>query len=161
MTSSSGHTKASGDHGVVVDGAGDLGDQRARVAERNARADAVLAVAATEDVREPLAQPALDALGRHDDELFGERVRQGIGQQRAEAVGEEVGALSTMEVKRHRASDYDRPQTLVAVAPPDDQISVFGEVLIGGSEAPSHLLTEVGDPAAQLRNRVIHPLCVC
>ena len=54
-----------------------------------------------EDVAQPLAQPALNALGGDDDQLFGERVRQGGGQQRAKSVGEEIGALSTMKVKRH------------------------------------------------------------
>ena len=87
---------------IVVVGAGDLGDQRARVAERDTRAHAVLAGAAAEDVRQPLAQPALDALGRDDDEFLGERVGQGIGEEGTEAVGEKVGALSTMDVKRHR-----------------------------------------------------------
>ena len=41
------------------------------------------------------------ATGGDDDQLFGERVRQGGGQQRAKSVGEEIGALSTMKVKRH------------------------------------------------------------
>jgi hypothetical protein len=76
-----------------------------RVAERDAGADAVLAGAAAEDVREPLTEPAFDALGGDDDELVGERVGQGSGQQLAEAVGEEIGALSAVEMKRHRGSD--------------------------------------------------------
>ncbi len=59
-------------------------------------------VAAAEDVRQPLAQPALDALGRDDDELLGERVGQRIGEQGAEAVGEEVGALGAVQVQGHR-----------------------------------------------------------
>ena len=89
---------------VVVDGAGDLGDQRVRAAERDAGADTVGAVAAAEDVGQPLAQPALDALRRHDDEFLGERVGQRVGQQRAETVGKEVGALGTVEMKRHLSS---------------------------------------------------------
>ena len=102
MTSSSGQTIASGDHGSSSIGAGDLGDQRPRVAERDAGADAVLAVAAAEDVGQPLAQPALDALGGDDDEFLGEGVGQRIGQQGTEAVGEQIGALSAVEVQCHR-----------------------------------------------------------
>ena len=50
---------------VVVAGAGDLGDQRGRRAEVDARADAVgPAVTGAEVVGEALGQPALDALGR-------------------------------------------------------------------------------------------------
>ena len=82
---------------VFVVGAGDLGDQRARVAERDACADAVLSRPAAEDVRQPLAQPPLDALGRDDDELLGERVGQGIGEKRAEAVGQEIGSLRAVD----------------------------------------------------------------
>lgn len=33
-----------------------------------------------------------------------ERVGLGIGQQRAEPVGKQIGALGTVQVKRHRAS---------------------------------------------------------
>ena len=57
------------------------------------------AVAAAEDVRQPLAQPALDALGGDDDQFLGERVGQGVGQQGAEAVGEEVGSFSAVQVQ--------------------------------------------------------------
>ena len=59
------------------------------------------AVAAAEDVRQPLAQPPLDALRRDDDELFGERIGERIGEQRAEAVGQEVGAFGAVEMQGH------------------------------------------------------------
>ena len=88
---------------IVVRRARDFGDEGVRIAERDAGADAVLAVTAAEDVAEPLTQPALDALGGNDDQLFGEGVRQGIGQQRTEAIGEEVGAFSAVEVQAHRS----------------------------------------------------------
>ena len=51
---------------------------------------------------EPLAEPALDALRGHDDEFLGERIGEGVSQQGAEPVGEEIGALGTVEVKCHR-----------------------------------------------------------
>ena len=54
---------------------------------------------AAEDVRQPLAQPPLDALGGDDDELLGEWVGQRIGEQCAEAVGQQVGALGAVEVQ--------------------------------------------------------------
>ena len=92
---------------IVVVGAGDqpqyLSDERAGVAERDARADAIVLCAAAEDVREPLAEPPLDALGRDDDELLGERVGQWIGEQCAEAVGQQIGAFSAVEMECHRS----------------------------------------------------------
>src|SRR3954469_8049712 len=97
---------------VFVVGAGDLGDQRARVAERDACADAVLSGSTAEDVRQPLAQPPLDALGRDDDELLGERVGQRIGEKRTEAIGQEIGSLRAVEMQGHRASDYGRVSSM-------------------------------------------------
>jgi hypothetical protein len=98
------HLEQRPDHGVrrpriVVGGAGDLRDQRARIAERDPGADAVLSGAAAEDVAEPLTQPAFDTLGGDDYQFCGEGVGQGSGQQLAEAVGEEVGARCTVKVK--------------------------------------------------------------
>ena len=87
---------------IVVDGPGDLGDERVRVAERDAGTDAVGTGAAAEDVRQPLAEPSLDAFGRHDDQLLGERIVERIGQQRAEPVGKQVGSLGTVKMKCHR-----------------------------------------------------------
>jgi hypothetical protein len=88
---------------IVVDRAGDLGDQRGRGAERHPGADPVgRRETGAEHVREPLAQPAFHAARRHQHELLGERIGKRIGQQPAEPVGEEVGAISTMEMKRHR-----------------------------------------------------------
>ena len=86
---------------VVVLGAGDLGDEGSRVTERDAGADAVLPVAAAEDVRQPLAQPPLDTLRRDDDDLFGEGVVKRIGEKSAEAVGQEVGAFGAVEMQGH------------------------------------------------------------
>ena len=60
------------------------------------------AVAAAEDVRQPLAQPPLHAARRDQHQLLGERVGQRIGQQCTEAVGKQVGALGTVEVEGHR-----------------------------------------------------------
>ena len=87
--------------GIVVNCAGDLGDQRCGGAERHPGAHSVGAVAPPEHVGESLAQPPLHAARRHQHQFLGERVGQGIGQQRTEPVGEEVGAISTMEVERH------------------------------------------------------------
>ena len=39
---------------------------------------------------EPLAQSSLHAARRHQHQFFGEGVREGIGQQFAEAVGKEM-----------------------------------------------------------------------
>ena len=98
MTSSSGQTIASGDHGSSSVGAADLGDQRPRAAEGDAGAHPVLTGAATEDMGQPLAQPSLDAVGGDEDEFLGEGVRQRIGEQGTEAVGQQIGALSAMEM---------------------------------------------------------------
>ena len=47
---------------------------------------------------QPLAQPSLDAFGGDDDDFLGERVRQRIGEQGTEAVGQQISALSAMEM---------------------------------------------------------------
>ena len=86
---------------IVVRRSGDLGDERAWVAEGDAGADAVLPVTAAEDVRQPLAQPPLDALRRDDDDLFGEGIVKRVGEEGAEAVGQEVGPFGTVDVKGH------------------------------------------------------------
>jgi hypothetical protein len=88
---------------VLIGGAGDLGDERVRIAERDARADAVAAGAAAEDMAEPLTEPALDTLRGDDDQFVGERVGQRLGQEGSETVGEEIGALSAVQVQAHRS----------------------------------------------------------
>ena len=40
-------------------------------------------------------------LRRNDDQFFCERVGQGSGQQSAKAVGEEIGAISAVQVQSH------------------------------------------------------------
>ncbi len=95
------HHGVGGPRIVTVDAA-DLGDQRARVAEGDACADAVRAGAAAQEVAQPLTQPALDALGGDDDDLFGERIVQRVGEQGTQAVGEKVGAFSAVKVQAHR-----------------------------------------------------------
>ncbi|CKQ87640.1 Uncharacterised protein [Mycobacterium tuberculosis] len=90
---------------VVVEGAGDLGDQGLRIAERDAGAHPVGAARpAAQHERKPLAQPAFHAAGSDQHQFLRERVGLGIGQQRAEPVGKQIGALGTVQVKRHRAS---------------------------------------------------------
>ncbi|MEQ0608351.1 hypothetical protein ABLN72_09750 [Mycobacterium tuberculosis] len=42
--------------------------------------------------------------GSDQHQFLRERVGLGIGQQRAEPVGKQIGALGTVQVKRHRAS---------------------------------------------------------
>ena len=64
----------------VIESLSPFVDQRVRVAKRDAGADPVGAVAPAEDVREPLAEPPLDAFRGHNDEFLGERIRQRIGQ---------------------------------------------------------------------------------
>ena len=86
---------------VVVDRAGELGDERTRRAEVHPGADAVERVAPAEPVREPLAEPPLDAAGRHQHQLRRERVLQRARQQVTELVGEQVGARGAVEVERH------------------------------------------------------------
>jgi len=59
---------------VVLDGPGELGDQRRGRAEGDARAHTIGAVAATKHVRESLGQPPLHAARRDKHEFLGERV---------------------------------------------------------------------------------------
>ncbi len=94
--------------GVVVDGAGDLGDQRGGGAEHHPCAHPIGAVAAAEHMGEPLAQPPLHAARRHQHQFLGERVGQRIGQQlrrgrrRAGRCGQHGGgeASSTVRLRR-------------------------------------------------------------
>ena len=58
-------------------------------------------------MRQPLTQPAFHAARRHQHQFLGERVGQRVGQQGAEPVREQVGALGTVEVKRHRGATID------------------------------------------------------
>ncbi len=97
MTASSGHTMASAAHGSVVRGVGQFGDQRARVAELDAGADA-------EAVGQPLAEPALHALGGHQHQFGGERVGQRLREQCAQTVGELIRPLRAVQVQGHRRS---------------------------------------------------------
>ncbi len=75
------------------------------IAERDAGAHPVGAARpAAQHERKPLAQPAFHAAGSDQHQFLRERVGLGIGQQRAEPVGKQIGALGTVQVKRHRAS---------------------------------------------------------
>lgn len=87
--------------GVVVGGAGDLGDERVRVPELDPRTHAVGTRTAAEDVGQALAQPPLDAAGWHQDQLHREGIVEGPAEEGAKTVGEEVGPLGTVKVKRH------------------------------------------------------------
>ena len=93
---------ASGDHGSsstvpVISAINEPG-----LRNDDARAHPVTAAAGAQDMRQPLAQPPLDAARRHQDELLGERVGQRVGQQCAEPVGQQVGAFGTVQMKCHR-----------------------------------------------------------
>ena len=102
MVSSSGQTRRSGSHGVVAVAVDQHRDQRPRVEEPHARADAVAATRArAEPVGEPLGQPALHALGRHHHDLLGERVVERGRQQLAEGIGELVGARRAVDPEGH------------------------------------------------------------
>ena len=61
---------------VVVSRAGDLGDERVRCPELDARAHAVAVASVAEMVGQTLAQPTLDATCRDEHELAGERIGQ-------------------------------------------------------------------------------------
>ena len=102
MTSSSGHTIASGDQGSssTVPRISAISDRGLR--NDDPGADAVAGAAAAEDMREPLAEPPLHAALGHEDQLFGERIGQRVASRVAEPVGEQVGALSAVKVKPHR-----------------------------------------------------------
>ena len=102
MTSSSGHVMASGDQGSsstvpVISAINEPG-----LRNDNARAHTVAAAAAPEDMREPLAEPPLDAARRHQHQFLGERVGQRVGQQGAEPVGQQVCAFGTVKMNPHR-----------------------------------------------------------
>ena len=58
-------------------------------------------------MRQSLTEPAFDAARRNQDQLLGEWIGQRIGQQGAETVGKEIGALGTMQMKRHRGATID------------------------------------------------------
>ena len=63
---------------------------------------------------QPLAQPPFHAARRDQHQLLGEGSGSGVGEQRTEAVGEQVGALSTVEVQCHqwpRANVLNCPRT--------------------------------------------------
>ena len=97
---------------VVLPGAGDLRDDAGRRPELHAGADTVLAaLAVTQPVGESLAEPALDAARRHQDELLRERVGQRLAQQPGQAVDELVRARGAVEDQRHLAISPDGPAT--------------------------------------------------
>ena len=80
--------------------------QRVRAQEPDPGAHPVTAARADpEPVREPLREPALHAPRGHDDELLGERVVERRREQVAQTVGEEVGALGTMDPQGHGLQD--------------------------------------------------------
>ncbi len=102
MTSNSGHVMASGDHGSsstvpVTSAISEAGLRNETPAHTPSPPRP-----APEDVRKPLAQPPLHAARRHQDQLFGERVGQRVGQQGTEPVGQQISALGTVQMKRHR-----------------------------------------------------------
>ena len=88
--------------GVVIGRAGDLGDQRLRVTELDARANPVAAVADAKKMAESLTQPSLNTLGRHEYQLQGQGVWQRICQYCAQPVSKQIGALGTVNMQCHR-----------------------------------------------------------
>ena len=58
-------------------------------------------------MRQTLAQPALHPSRGHQNQFLGEGIGRRHGEQLAEAVGEQICAVGTMEVKRHRPPHYD------------------------------------------------------
>ena len=89
--------------GVVAFAPQQQRDQRARVEEADPGAHAVAAARAdAQPVGQPLREPALDPLGGHHHDLVGERVVERHRQQRAETVGELVGARGAVQVQGHR-----------------------------------------------------------
>ncbi len=90
--------------GVVLAGAGDLGDQAGRRPELDPGTDPVVAaLGVTQPVGEPLAEPALDAASRDQHQLLGERVVQRRPQQLGQPVGEMVRARCTVDDQAHRS----------------------------------------------------------
>ena len=94
---------------ILVSGTGQCGEQRTRVAKRHPGADAVAAQARAQDVGQTLTEPALHAARRYQHEILGERIGQRGGQHVTESVGEQIGAVGPMEMKRHRRSHYGHP----------------------------------------------------
>ena len=68
----------------------------------------VLGVGSTEGVRQPLAEPAFDAAGGHDDDLGAEDVGGGVAQHRGQARGELVGPVAAVDVEGHAPSSSVR-----------------------------------------------------
>ena len=102
MVASSGQTRRSGSHGSSRSRPMSSGDQRPRVQEPDARADPVVASRTdAEPVGQPLGQPALDAPGRDDDDLLGERVVERLGEEVGQRLRQQVGARSPVQVERH------------------------------------------------------------
>ncbi len=58
-------------------------------------------------MREPLAEPPLDAARGHHHEFLGERIGLRGGQQGAESVGKQIRAFGAVDVDGHR--DHRRP----------------------------------------------------
>ena len=77
---------------VGVVGVGEQPDERGGAHEVDTRAYPVAVLVRPEPVREPLGQPALDALGGHDDELAREHPTDRLSQELTELVGEQVRA---------------------------------------------------------------------
>ena len=68
--------------------------ENAVIALNQGTVDVAATTAHAEPVRQPLGEPALDAAGRHDHDLTGERVGQGRDQELGEAVGREAPRLA-------------------------------------------------------------------
>ncbi len=80
-------------------------DQGVRGQEPHAGAHPVsTARSGAQPVREPLGQPPLDTASRDDHDLLGERVVQRLCKQPAEPVGEQIGRIGAMQLKRHATS---------------------------------------------------------
>ena len=86
---------------VGVVGVGEQPDERGRPHEVDTRAYPVAVLVGPEPVREPLGQPALDALGGHHDELAGEHPTDRLPQELTELVGEQVRARVDVHGQPH------------------------------------------------------------
>ena len=86
---------------------------------------------------EPLAQPPLHAARGDQHQFLGERVGQGIGQQRTEPVGEAVGAISTMEMNA-----IARQTTTVLLSLPTSRLS-------SPSTRPNSSTIQLGHPRSR------------
>ena len=107
MTSSSGHTIASGDHGSssrvpVISAINDAGERNDTPAQTPS---APLPRPSTCESR--WTEPALDPARGHHDEFLGERIGLRRGQQCAERVRKQIGAFGAVYVQGHR--DHRRP----------------------------------------------------